>query len=164
MFSCITFGKYSMYADFYAQHLSQDLTGQISKTWGEDDPNADPQDPYPPRLPTYSRVPVEARGLGNLRGKDSGTAEMYRNVYQMLDFLRIKTMLRINQSYRISNIQDASGRLAWVEQDGITPTLFDVIGVTPSFDPFAQFIEYEAFCNRAQAQTFYTGNYEETTR
>lgn len=145
-----------MRADFYAAYLSQDTTGQLVRTYGEPDPDADPQEIFPVRLATYSNISVEARGLGNLRGKDSGTAEVYKNIYQMMDFIRVKTMQQVDESYRIGNIRDASGSIAWTEPDG-SATLFDIVGVTPSFDPFGQFMEYEIFCNRAQAQTFYTG-------
>ncbi len=144
-----------MFADFYRQHRTQDSSNQIVRLWGE----IDPANPLGPRIPTYKAVPVEARGLGNLRGKDSGTIETFKNQYSLFDFLRIKTSYAgISESFRVTNIRNEDGVCAWIEDDSGQPTVFDIIGVTPSYDPFGQLIEYEVFCNRAQAQTFDTGH------
>lgn len=150
MFSCISVGKYNMFADFYRQYKVQDGSNQIVRLWGE----VDLANPLGPRIPTYRAVPVEARGLGNLRGKDSGTMEVFKDKYNMFDFIRIKTSYAgIHESFRVMNIRNADGVTAWTEEYTGYPTIYDIIGVTPSYDPFGQFIEYEIFCNRAQAQT-----------
>ena len=133
---CITGGSYNMTMDVAVESIHQNEdTGQIERSWSI----------------TRSSVPCSARGLGNLRGKQSGSAQEWKNVFTDYNFLRIKTQERPKTSDRIVNIRDAAGDIIWVEDDGNT-TIFEVVGVSPSMDPFGQFWEYEIFANRASVQ------------
>lgn len=136
MMFCLTGASYSMTMDIAQETISQNAdTGQVDRSWSISQ--------------TY--VACSARGLGNLRGKQSGTAQEWSNVFKDYDYLRIKTTQKISQSDRIVNVRGSDGEIIWTESDG-TPTIFEVIGVSPSLDPFGSVWEYEIFANRAAVQ------------
>jgi hypothetical protein len=103
-------------------------TGQVKAVYG----NAHP-------------ITLIARGLSNLRGKDSGTIQDYGNKLVEYHYLRVKTMYKMDEGAIISDILDADGK-PYLEAG----KQFVVIGVTPTFDPFGSFVEYDILCDEAE--------------
>lgn len=138
MFGCVIGGMYNMKADVYKQVKKQNTdTGEIERLWQ-----------------FVETIPVMARGLGNLRGKDFGSVDKWRDAYSKSDFLRIKTTFQIDDTMRVTNVRDASGKIAWIEEGASEdPTIFDVIGSTPVVDPFGESVEYDVFLDRAAVQS-----------
>lgn len=139
VFGCLTSSKYTMKADLLREEITQDASGQIRRVWVFD-----------------KTIDVEAHALGNLRGKQSGTSENWRNFYIAYDYIRVKTSNLVTKGNRLTNVKDANGVSLWNEydQDGLehNPTVFAVQGVSPSIDAFGGFVEYEVFANRAGVQ------------
>jgi hypothetical protein len=127
-----------MKADVFEQVSKQNAnTGKIERLWQFQD-----------------TIECMARGLGNLRGKDFGTADSWKELYRKEDFLRIKTMYHVTDTMRVTNVRDANGEIPWLEDsDSGTPTVFDVVGVTPVIEPFGTHLEYDVFLDRSEVQT-----------
>lgn len=127
--SCISYGKYNQLAQWYPQRsVMNSSTGQVKSFY-----------------PGYTKTPVMARGLTNLRGKDSGSLQDYGNLLDQYHYLRIKTMTQFSEGDVIAKIEDADGN--FYLSGGIQ---FVVLGVTPTFDPFGSFIEYDVLCNKSE--------------
>lgn len=133
---CLAMSSYNMTMDVARETITQNAdTGQVERSWS-----------------TYLRtVPCTVRGLGNLRGKQTGSAQEWANVFKEYNFIRIKTGTKVNSNDRIINVRDSDGNIVWTEDSGST-TVFDVVGVSPSIDPFGHLWEYEIFANRATVQ------------
>jgi len=138
MFGCIVGSMYNMKADVFKQEKRQDPeTGSIERVWM-----------------LVETIDVMARGLGNLRGKDFGTTDKWRDIYRKEDYLRIKTMYKIDDTMRVTNVRGSDGEIIWLEEGASEdPTIFDVIGVTPVVEPFGTQIEYDVFLDRAEVQS-----------
>lgn len=138
MFGCVIGGMYNMTADVYRQMKRQNPeTGEIERLWQ-----------------FVETIPVQARGLGNLRGKDFGSVEKWRDAYSKEDFLRIKTMYPVDDTMRITNVRDANGKITWIEEGASEdPTIFEVVGSTPVIEPFGTHLEYDVFLDRAEVQS-----------
>lgn len=141
MMDCLFPSLYAMTADLYNETNVQDRTGQFKRSWtlGE-------------------TIQCDVRGISQLRGKQTGTAEQWKNLFTSYDYVRLKTGFLVINNSKITNIKDAGGVVRWNEYDQqgnlIGPTIFNVVGVTPQYDPFGQFTAYEVFMNRADVQTF----------
>lgn len=138
-FGCLMPSRFNMTADLYDESVTQDSTGQVKRTW------------------VYLKtIKVEARALGNLRGKQSGTEEAWRAQFINYDYLRLKTADLVTQGNRITNVKDSNGTVLWHEYDQesnvIGNTIFGVLGVSATIDPFGKFLAWDVFCNRVSVQ------------
>ena len=126
---CITSGKYNMTASLYRKTSSQNAnTGQVKSEYVFD-----------------TEFPLIARGLANLRGKDSGTLQDYGNKLDEYHYLRVKTMQHMEEGDVITRIIDAGGQV-YLDYD----IQFIVIGITPTYEPFGTFMEYDIICNKSE--------------
>ena len=129
MGNCITSGKYNMTAMWYKKTASVDEnTGQSSVEYIDGE-----------------QISLVARGLANLRGKDSGTMQDYGNMINEYHYLRIKTMTKLDEGDIVTQILDADGRI-YLDGD----IQFVILGVTPTYEPFGSFMEYDILANRAE--------------
>ena len=125
---CVTSGKYNMVAELYKKNTVQNAnTGQVKAQYVSSG--------------SFSLI---ARGLANLRGKDSGTLQDYGNKLDQYHYLRVKTMQLMEEGDVVTGILDSNGKQYL---DG--EIQFIVLGVTPTFDPFGSFLEYDIICNRS---------------
>jgi hypothetical protein len=126
---CIALGKYNQLARWYSKSsIKNESTGQVKAYY-----------------PGYVSIDVMARGLTNLRGKDSGSLQDYGNLLDEYHYLRVKTMAEIKEGDVLAKIQDSAGGF-YLSAD----TQFVVLGVTPTYDPFGSFIEYDVLCNKGE--------------
>lgn len=126
---CLTSGKYNMTGRVYKKTTEQNSkTGQVKAAYH-----------------LYNEVPMIARGLANLRGKDSGTEQDWGNKLDDYHYLRVKTQYKMDEGDIITRIMDADGKF-YLDSE----IQFVVIGVTPTYEPFGSFMEYDIICNMAE--------------
>lgn len=122
-------GKYNMTAMWYPKTTSiNSNTGQSSAEYLNG-----------------QQISLVARGLANLRGKDSGTMQNYGNMIDEYHYLRIKTMTKLDEGDVVTQILDADGEI-YLDGD----IQFVILGVTPTYEPFGSFMEYDILANRAE--------------
>jgi len=127
---CVTSGKYNMTASLYTKTSDPNSkTGQIKARY----------------VIKSAGFPCIARGLANLRGKDSGTMQDWGNKLDQYHYLRIKTMEQMDEGDLVTNILDSSGQVYLNSS-----IQFVVLGVTPTYEPFGSFMEYDIILNRAE--------------
>jgi len=92
------------------------------------------------------------------KGKDGASIESVKayDRYKYDEFLYLtigKKPNQIKENSRISNIRSVSGEVLYYEHLMGTPTVFEIIGVTPVIDgPFSQVLGSKLLCNRSQVQ------------
>ena len=138
MFSIID-GLLSMNADVYRQSEIQDSdTGEIVRAWA------------------YHRtVPCHAKGvISNSATTRSSDKQVFDNRYKNDQIIQIRTEEKLTLREKITNIRDNKNKPIWVELNypSETPTVFEVIGVTPITDPFGTVIAYNSSIKRSENQ------------
>lgn len=129
--SCLAKARYTMLADIYEQTTTRDPdTGETSRTW------------------SYSAtVPCQARGVISEGIRTVGSTEGYTralNKYEEEDWVKMKSQDLISKRARVTNIRfKSSDTPTWVEDDGVTPMVFEVQGSQPLPNPFGRTIEHE---------------------
>lgn len=125
-------------------------TGDIEHIWVPDDPNT-------PAAEGYVNVPCLVRGVIDGGIRVAGTTQRFSDVYENVDWARIQFPPEyiITKHDRITNIRDfKTGKVVWAEEeiDGMPPTTFSVMGVTPTQGPFGRIIENTALLQRTEVQ------------
>lgn len=123
---------YNMKADLLkmdAGHPVRDESGEIVRT----------PDKWVPDK-TIDCMARAAKGTG-VRFTPS-REEWLEQGYKDEEFVMLFTKERVSKRYRVTNIKDSEGNLAWTNDDG-TATLFNVNGSIPFFDPFGNIIQYQ---------------------
>ena len=128
-----------MKADVYKQIDSQDQnTGAIKKEWM-----------------FYKTIDCHAKGIvsnsGTARGIDK---QNFDNRYSNEQIIQLRTSVKINLREKITNICDSENKVIWTELNFPTesPTVFEVIGITPIMEPFGSVIGYNAILKRSENQ------------
>ena len=87
----------------------------------------------------------------------AGTTERFTShgVLESVDYVKMTfpRFIKISKRDRITNIRNRKGQVVWAEEehDG-SPTVFNVMGVTPVLDPFGNWIENFALLARSEDQ------------
>jgi hypothetical protein len=128
-----------LYLDVYVQSDTQDPnTGAIKKQWN------------------YSQtVPCSAKGvISNSSASRSSDKQVIGARYQNENTVQIRTSGKLNIRHKVTNIRDRKGNAIWTELDypSDTPTVFEIIGVTPIVDPFGVIIGYNSIAKRSENQ------------
>lgn len=128
-----------MSADIYRQVEEQDPnTGAIKKEWH-----------------FYKTVHCSAKGvISNSATTRSSDRQTFDNRYSNEQVLQIRTMDRLTIREKITNIRNQSGEIIWKELNFPTesPTVFEVVGVTPIMDPFGKTLGYNSSAMRSENQ------------
>ena len=76
------------------------------------------------------------------------------NIYKNENFIQIRTIEKLNIRYKIKNIRNKDGKYIWTELNypTETPTVFEVVGVTPITDPFGTIVAYNSTAKRSENQ------------
>jgi hypothetical protein len=129
-----------MYMDVYKQSDLQDAdTGSIKKEWQFD-----------------RTVPCSAKGvISNSASSRTGDRQILSNKYVNEQMLQIRTSEKIILREKITNIRDSEGTVIWEELNfpSNTPTVFEVMGVTPMTDPLGGILGYNSTVKRSENQT-----------
>jgi hypothetical protein len=129
-----------MYMDVYKQSDLQDAdTGSIKKEWQFD-----------------RTVPCSAKGvINNSASSRTGDRQTLSNKYVNEQMLQIRTSEKIILREKITNIRDSEGTVIWEELNfpSNTPTVFEVMGVTPMTDPLGGILGYNSTVKRSENQT-----------
>jgi hypothetical protein len=132
-------------------------SGAIVKRW-KDDLNTPGSNESRPRL-IVPNVELMARGIIDGGIRVAGTTERFGNEYVAVDYIKATFGPRTNITRRdqITNIRskrDINGPAVWREEEisGYPPTVFNVMGVTPVFDPFSNLVEYAVLLERSEVQ------------
>ena len=129
-----------MFMDVYKQSDLQDAdTGSIKKEWQFD-----------------RTVPCSAKGIiSNSASSRTGDRQILSNKYVNDQMLQIRTSEKIILREKITNIRDSEGTIIWEELNfpSNTPTVFEVMGVTPMTDPLGGILGYNSTVKRSENQT-----------
>ncbi len=128
-----------MFMDVYKQFDSQDSsTGALKKEW------------------QFTRtVPCSAKGIiSNSTSTRSGDKQVFSNKYTNDQVLQVRTIEKISFREKITNIRATDGTVIWEEINfpNNTPTVFEVMGVTPMTEPFGGIIGYNTTIKRSENQ------------
>lgn len=129
----------SMKLDVYRQFEIQDInTGEIKREWN------------------YHRtIQCHAKGvISNSATTRSSDKQVFDNRYKNEQTVQIRTSERLIHREKITNIRDNKNEVIWKEINfpSDTPTVFEVIGVTPITDPFGVVIGYNTTVARSENQ------------
>lgn len=128
-------------------------SGAILRRW-MDDP-ATPQ--IEGRGVLIRDVPLMARGVIDGGIRVAGTTERFSETYENVDWVKATfgKGTSITKRDQITNIRNKrTGELLWREEEitAAPATVFNVMGVTPVFDPFSRLVEYAVLLERAEVQ------------
>lgn len=129
----------SMQMDVYRQYDIQDPdTGAIKRDWQ-----------------FYKTIDCHAKGvISNSATTRSSDKQTFSNKYVNDQVIQVRTIGRLTMREKVTNIRDASGNVIWSEINfpTETPTVFEVVGVTPVTDPFGTIIAYNSAMKRSENQ------------
>jgi hypothetical protein len=129
-----------MFMDVYKQFDLQDAdTGSIKKEWQFD-----------------RTVPCSAKGIiSNSSSSRTGDKQVMSNKYTNDQILQIRTSDKITLREKITNIRDSEGTVIWEELNfpTNTPTVYELMGITPMTDPLGGVIGYNSTVKRSENQT-----------
>ena len=129
----------SMQMDVYRQFDAQDPdTGAIKRDWQ-----------------FYKTIDCHAKGvISNSATTRSSDKQIFSNKYINDQIIQVRTVDKLTMREKITNVRDASGNPIWTEINypTETPTVFEVVGVTPVTDPFGTVIAYNSTLKRSENQ------------
>lgn len=125
--------------DLYVQTDDQDPdTGALLKEWNY-----------------YNTLDCSAKGIvSNATSTRANDRQTIDNRYKLEQHVEIRTTEKINMRHKITNIRNSKGQVIWTELDypTETPTVFEVVGVTPMTDPFGIIVGYNTTVKRSENQ------------
>ena len=128
-----------MLMDVYKQFDLQDEdTGSIKKQWQFD-----------------RTIPCSAKGIiSNSSSSRTGDRQILSNKYTNDQILQIRTSEKITLREKITNIRDTEGNVIWEESNfpTNTPTVYELMGITPMTDPFGGVLGYNSTVKRSENQ------------
>lgn len=128
-----------MFLDIYVQSEIQDPdTGALIRDFSYSD-----------------TLSCHAKGMvtNSATSRSSDRQEM-SNKYINEQMVQIRTVEKLNLRHKITNIRDKNNNPIWKELNypTETPTVFEVIGVTPILDPFGTILAYNSLAKRSENQ------------
>jgi len=126
--------------DLYVQYDLQDPeTGSINKEWQY-----------------FKTIDCSAKGVvSNSTSTRANDRQQLSNRYTLEQFIQIRTVEKITVRHKLTNIRNKDGEYIWTELNypTETPTVFEVVGVTPINDPFGINIGYNITAKRSENQS-----------
>jgi len=125
--------------DLYVQSDAQDPdSGALIKQWNY-----------------YKTLPCSAKGVvSNSTSTRTNDRQNFDNRYRNEQFVQIRTIEKLNVRHKITNIRNKNNEFIWTELNypTETPTVFEVVGVTPITDPFGVSMGYNITAKRSENQ------------
>jgi len=129
----------SMTMDVYKQTDIQDSnTGALKKEWIY-----------------YKTLPCHAKGvISNSATTRSSDNQIFDKRYTNDQIIQVRTTERLTAREKITNIKNSENVYIWTELNypTETPTVFEVMGVTPITDPFGRVLGYNSSMKRSENQ------------
>ena len=130
---------FPMLMDVYKQFDTQDeSTGALKKEW------------------QFNRtIQCSAKGMiSNSTAGRSGEKQTFSNKYVNEQMIQIRTTTKILFNEKITNIRSLDDTVVWEEINfpDNTPTVFEIVGVTPITEPFGGVIGYNTTVKRSENQ------------
>lgn len=129
----------SMTMDVYRQIDIQDPdTGAIKKEWIY-----------------YKTLPCHAKGvISNSATTRSSDKQVFGNRYINDQVIQVRTLQKLTSREKVTNIKNSENVVIWTELNypTETPTVFEVVGVTPITDPFSRVLGYNSTMKRSENQ------------
>lgn len=115
------------------------ITGAILNTWVSTDESNVPL--LEGSLEPVRTIDCLARGItGTAIARTAGSSEDFGDTYQNIEIVRmwVPASVRLSKRDRVTNIRSKKGgAVVWIDEEyGDRPTVFNVDGVVPEFDPF----------------------------
>jgi hypothetical protein len=136
---CITSGTYSFQADLYTKRRTPDsTTGQLKTVWQK-----------------WQTVDCLVSPFTSTSFKAQGANEVFAEVYEYLNYLKIKTSIDLGRNLQVTNIRNKLTQVSvYVEKElkGSPPTWYNTQGSSPIIDPFGRVIQYDTLLVRAEEQ------------
>ena len=125
--------------DLYVQRDSQDPdTGAIIKEWNY-----------------YKTLDCSAKGMvSNSTSTRANDRQQLDNRYRNEQMIQLRTAEKINIRHKVTNIRNKNDEAIWTELNypTETPTVFEIVGVTPITDPFGTLLGYNTTAKRSENQ------------
>jgi hypothetical protein len=102
-----------------------------------------------------STLNCHAKGMvSNSATSRNSDKQMLNNKYSNEQMIQIRTIEKLNVRHKITRIRDKNNNTIWTELNypSETPTVFEIIGVTPILDPFGTLIAYNSTAKRSENQ------------
>lgn len=171
---CLSGLKFTMMATVlndYAPEITGDLEEEVKgghwETYQDEDTNAIRQrwveDVTVPNLPgttpvvNTNRFDIEclARGFNEVGFRSSANTESFENGYyrlfEAIEFV-FPSKYVLNKRQYVTNIRGRNKQILWLEEETGQPTVFEVQGVTPRFDPLGRHVDNLTVLKRAAIQ------------
>jgi len=134
-------------------------TGGIKKEWREDAAVATPikRDRGTTWKPTTNRFDIECyvRGFPEVGFRSSANNENFLDgKYMPFEAIQMVFPAKyvLNRRQLVTNIRGSNDAILWQEEETGLPTVFEVQGVTPTFDPFGKHIDNLTVLKRSEEQ------------
>jgi len=139
--------------------MEQDeITGALIKVWKDDAAVVQPvRGPGTTPEVNIRRFDIECmiRGFPEVGFRSSANTESFEDgLYKALEVIQMSFPAKyvLNRSQFVTNIRGRDDRLLWLEEETGQPTVFEVQGITPTFDPFGRHIDNLAVLKRSGIQ------------
>lgn len=128
-------------------------TGEVIRVWVPiaDDPATSENESNTVEIKCWARGIVD----GGIRA--AATTESFDDIYRNVDIINmwIPKQYKVTKRDRITNIRSKNGTVLWRDEENevgsqVTPTVFNVNGVIPVFDPFNNHIDNFCLLERAE--------------
>lgn len=131
-----------------------DETGAMKKRWIED--VAVVERPGQTWQVDVNRFDIEcyARGFPEVGFRSTANTESFLEGYAPFEAIQLVFPAKyvLNRRQYITNIRGRNKQVLWLEEETGMPTVFEVQGVTPTFDAFGRHIDNLAVVKRAAVQ------------
>lgn len=129
-------------------------SGAIERVWIDDPTTVVDESDYTPGI--VHNAPLTAHGISDGGIRVAGTTERYSAVLDQVDYIQAIFPKGINVTNRdqVTNIRNKWGEVIWKEEQmpGAPATVFNVMGVIPTTDPFGNIMDMHVLLQRAEVQ------------
>ena|ERR1044072_9167886 len=136
---CLSSSMYPLTAEIWTKKriINQD-TGQTTYKWQ-----------------FWKEIPCAISSFVSTSFKAQPTNESFREEYDKIQYLKMKTDFNVGRNVQITNIRNGAGEVLYreVELKGAPPTRYNAQGSAPMQDPFGSVVQYDTLLVRASDQS-----------
>jgi hypothetical protein len=136
------------------EYRQNEDSGAIERQWIDDPITPDVNEAYTPGV--IHDVPLTAHGIVTTGLRGAGNSENFGALVEEINYVKATFPKGVNITVRdrVRNIRN-KGEVIWREEQmpEAPPTIFNVMGLTPILDPWANVLEYSVLLQRAEVQS-----------